>query len=180
MAALELFAERGFDATTVEDIATVAGVSRRTFFRYFESKVDVLWYAFDREVEALRAELAEVPDDVPLFDGVRRAVVRVNHYTAEDVSELRTRINLISSVPALQGSAASRYEAWERCVTDFAARRLGCGPGELVPQAIGFATLAVCRAAYKCWVERVDSDLTAYLDVAIRELGSGFGFAARG
>jgi mycofactocin system transcriptional regulator len=173
--ALRLFVERGFEETTVEDIAEAAGVSRRTFFRYFDTKVDVLWHAFDHEVTALRAAFADVPDDVALLDGVRRAVVSVNHYTAHDVPELRARIGLISSVPALQGSAASRYEAWERCVIDFAARRLQQDPEDLLPQAIGYATLAVCRAAYKCWVGQAEQNLTTYLDAAITALAGGFG-----
>src|SRR3954466_6361369 len=125
--ALRLFSERGFDHTTVEDIAGAAGGSRRTFFRYFDTKAEVLWHAFDQEVTALRDAFAGIPDDVPLLDAIRRAVVSVNHYTAADVPELRQRINLISSVPALQASAAAHYDAWERAITDFAAGRL-CQP----------------------------------------------------
>src|SRR4051794_20671146 len=172
--ALALFADRGFDETTVEDIASAAGVSRRTFFRYFDTKAEVLWHAFDQEVTALRDALAGIPDDVPLLDAIRRAVVSVNHYTAADVPELRQRINLISSVPALQASAAAHYDAWERAITDFAAGRL-CQPRDaLLPLALGRATLAVCRAAYECWVDQADEDLTVYLDAALRAMASGF------
>jgi len=176
---LRLFTEVGFEDTTVERIAAEAGVSRRTFFRYFESKADVLWHAFDGEVRALRAAFAAVPDDVPLLDAIRQVVVGANRYRAEDVPELRTRINLISSVPALQASAAHHYDAWERAVTDFAASRLVQPTSSLYPLAIGRATLAVCRAAYDIWVaragdSRADADLTVYLDQALRGLAAGF------
>ncbi|HVU92602.1 MAG TPA: mycofactocin system transcriptional regulator [Jatrophihabitans sp.] len=172
--ALRLFTEQGFDETTVEQIAAEAGVSSRTFFRYFDSKAAVLWHAFDAEVRELREALAAVPESVPLLDAIRQAVVAVNRYTAADVPELRDRINLISTVPALQASAAPHYDAWERAVIDFAARRLGRASGPLLPLAIGRATLAVCRAAYELWVTRADARLTVYLDEALRALATGF------
>lgn len=172
--ALRLFTEQGFEETTVEQIAAQAGVSRRTFFRYFDSKSAVLWYQFDSEIARLRREFVEVSDDVPLMEAIRRVVVAVNVYRAEDAPELRARMNLIGSVPAVQASAAPHYDAWERTVAEFAARRLGQPSDGLYPLAIGRATLAVCRAAFDHWVVSADSDLTVYLDLAIRALGDGF------
>jgi TetR/AcrR family transcriptional regulator, regulator of mycofactocin system len=171
---LRLFSRDGFEDTTVERIAVAAGVSKRTFFRYFDSKADVLWHAFDGEVRSLRAAFAAVPPDVPLLDAIRLAVVGVNRYRAEDVPELRTRMSLISSVPALQASAAHHYDAWERAVSEFAAARLEEAPDALFPLAIGRATLAVCRAAYDRWIDRADADLTVYLDQALHGLATGF------
>jgi mycofactocin system transcriptional regulator len=171
---LRLFTQDGFEDTTVERIAAAAGVSKRTFFRYFDSKADVLWHAFDGEVRSLRAAFDAVPPDVPLLEAIRLAVVGVNRYRAEDVPELRTRMSLISSVPALQASAAHHYDAWERVVSEFAAGRLREPPDALYPLAVGRATLAVCRAAYDRWVDRADADLTVYLDQALRGLATGF------
>jgi mycofactocin system transcriptional regulator len=172
--ALRLFAEQGFDHTTVEEIAAAAGVSRRTFFRYFDTKAAVLWHEFDNEVQALRATFAEVPDDLEMMDAILQVVVAVNHYRAEDVPELRARMNLIGAVPALQASAAPHYDDWERAVSDFAATRLGQPPDSLYPLAIGRTTLAACRTAFDLWVARADNDLTYYLDQALRALASGF------
>ena len=59
-------------------------------------------------MEAIRAALAAAPDAVPMMDAIRQAVVAADHYRAEDVPELRARMNLIISVPALQASAAMR------------------------------------------------------------------------
>jgi TetR/AcrR family transcriptional regulator, regulator of mycofactocin system len=171
---LRLFTEQGFEDTTVERIAAAAGVSKRTFFRYFDSKADVLWHAFDGEVRSLRAAFAAVPAEVPLMVAIRQVVVGVNSYRAEDVAELRTRMNLIGSVPALQASAAHHYDAWERAVSEFAAARLSRPADSLYPLSIGRATLAVCRSAYDRWVDRADADLTVYLDEALRALAAGF------
>jgi TetR/AcrR family transcriptional regulator, regulator of mycofactocin system len=174
LTSLRLFTEVGFEDTTVERIAAEAGVSRRTFFRYFESKADVLWHEFDGEVLALRAAFAAVPPDVPLMEAIRRAVVGVNSYRAQDVPELRARMSLVGAVPALQASAAPHYDDWERAISEFAAARLGQPATSLYPMAIGRATLAVCRSAYEQWAERADANLPYYLDRALRALAAGF------
>ncbi len=126
-------------------------------------------------MDALRAAFGHVDDDLPMMDAIRETVVSVNHYRAEDVAELRTRMHLIGSVPALQASAAPHYDAWERAVGDFAGERMRQPSGALYPLAIGRTTLAACRAAFDLWVERADADLTVYLDEALRALASGFG-----
>jgi mycofactocin system transcriptional regulator len=173
-AALHLFIEQGFEDTTVEHIAAVAGVSRRTFFRYFDSKPAVLWHQFDGEVQRLRAAFDAVSPQLPLMDAIREVVVSVNQYRAEDVAELRTRIHLISTVPALQTSAGPHYDAWERAVSDFAAHRLDQPADTLYPLAIGRTTLAASRAAFDQWLATADTDLTVYLDLALRALANGF------
>jgi mycofactocin system transcriptional regulator len=174
LVALDLFAAQGFAQTSVEQIAAGAGVSKRTFFRYFESKTAVLWHEFDNEVEELRVAFAAVPGRKPLMTAIREVVVSVNRYRAEDVPELRTRMKLIGSDPALEASAAVRYDAWERAVSEFAAKRLGEPADSLRPLAIGRTTLAACRAAYDVWLARADADLTVYLDDALRALAAGF------
>jgi mycofactocin system transcriptional regulator len=172
--ALRLFAERGFENVTIEQIAAEAGVSERTFFRYFTTKASVLWTEFETEVGAIRAALADVPGDVPMMDAIRGAVVAANHYRAEDIPELQLRMHLIATVPALSFSAAEHYAAWEEAIGEFAARRLGQPAGSLYPLAIGRAALAVCRAAYDRWSACADGDLTGYLDVALSALSAGF------
>ena len=67
-AALELFARQGYDDTTIDEIAAAVGISRRTFFRYYESKPDVVWGEFDAELVRLRDRLAAAPGR-PADDG---------------------------------------------------------------------------------------------------------------
>ncbi|WP_228001216.1 mycofactocin system transcriptional regulator [Nocardia australiensis] len=173
--AMRLFTEQGFDETTVEQIAAAAGISGRTFFRYFPTKAEVLWSQFDEEVTALHAAFATVPDDVAMMTAVRRVVVNANRYRAEDVPELRTRMHLIGAVPALAATAGPHYDAWERAVSAFAARRLGQPEDALIPLAVGRTTLAAARAAFDAWLARADADLTVYLDEALVGLARGFG-----
>jgi len=172
--AVRLFTERGFDNTTIEQIAIEAGVSERTFFRYFATKASVLWTDFETELDTIRAALAAVGDEVPMMDAIRAAVVAASHYRAEDVPEMRTRMNLIATVPALSSSAAEHYADWERAISEFAARRLGHPADSLYPLAVGRAALAACRAAFDRWSVRADNDLTVYLDAALTALACGF------
>lgn len=174
LVALRLFGEQGFEQTTVDEIAAGAGVSRRTFFRYFDSKAEVLWSEFDTEVATIRALLNDVPEDLSVMAAVQSVVIAANHYHAADVPELRARMNLIGSVPALAASATVHYDAWERAVSNFVARRINQSPDSLYPVAVGRATLATCRAAYEQWAVRADADLTVYLDAALRALATGF------
>ncbi|WP_020661616.1 mycofactocin system transcriptional regulator [Amycolatopsis benzoatilytica] len=172
--ALRLFTEQGFHETTVDQIAASAGVSRRTFFRYYDAKSDVLWNEFDSEVDTIRELLADTPDGLPVLEAVRRAVLAANHYRAEDVPELRMRMNLLSTVAELAASATRHYDDWERAVISFVAHRTGQPEDSLYPLAVGRAVLATCRAAYERWSARADADLTLYLDAGLRALAAGF------
>ena len=76
--ALDLFNERGFEAVTVEDIAAAAGISRRSYFRYYASKNDVMWGDFDALLSGLEGWLAESSGDEPMLSVLTRAVIRFN------------------------------------------------------------------------------------------------------
>jgi TetR/AcrR family transcriptional regulator, regulator of mycofactocin system len=171
--ALELFAERGFEETTVDDIADVLGVSRRTLFRYFASKNDMAWGDFDRVLERLRRCLEATPASVPLPQALGRAVVESNRYEDEQLPELRIRMRLITGVPALQAHSALRYAEWREVIAVWVAERLGCATGDLMPQTVAHAALGTSMAAFLVWVDDPSSDLVDNLETAYRLLGQG-------
>ena len=74
---MALFADQGFDATTIEQIAAAAGIAPRTFFRYFATKEDAVFADHAQNVARLRAALAPLDHDKPLLSRVRRAVLAV-------------------------------------------------------------------------------------------------------
>jgi len=174
--ALALFAERGFEATTVDDIAGAVGVGRRTLFRYFESKNDIAWGDFDWVMERLRQALAE-GDEMPLPEALRHGVVESNRYPAEQLPELRTRMTLITGTAALQAHSALRYAEWRGVVADWAAERLGEDPADLLPRVIGYAALGSAMASFERWVASDGEDLSELLDAAFVALGAGFAAA---
>jgi mycofactocin system transcriptional regulator len=142
-AALDLFSHRqGYDETTVDQIAAAVGVSRRTFFRYYESKRDVVWGEFDAELVRLRDELGDAARlDQPMMDVLRQAVIATNRFGAGSSSELRIRIVLISTVPTLVAHSAVRYAEWCEVVAGFVAGRIGGSVDDLGPQTVARAAL---------------------------------------
>src|SRR5580700_7518234 len=76
--AFDLFDRQGFERTTIEDIAAAAGISRRTFFRYFPSKNDVPWGDFDGQLASMRRQLNAIPAGAPLLDSIRHVIVDFN------------------------------------------------------------------------------------------------------
>ncbi|MCD0453275.1 mycofactocin system transcriptional regulator [Actinocorallia sp. API 0066] len=172
--AFELFARDGFDETTVDDIAAAAGIGRRTFFRYFASKNDLVWGDFEHELARLRALLAETGPDVPMMEAVRAAVVAFNRYDPRDVPWHRQRMELILRVPTLQADATLRYASWRGIITEFVAARTGQPPAAMLPTLAGHTALAACIAAYEHWLSAdTPEDLTDLLDAAIRRLADG-------
>src|SRR6201997_1499590 len=172
--AFALFAARGFEATTVDEIAAAAGIGRRTFFRYFPSKNDIPWGAFERELERMRARLRAVPADVPVMDAIREALVDFNRVDAAQVPLHRRRMELILRVPALFAHSTLRFTAWREVIAEFVAARTGQRTGQLAPQAIAHAVLGVAVAAYEHWLDDVSADLGALLDDGMRQLGAAF------
>jgi mycofactocin system transcriptional regulator len=178
-AAFALFAARGFDGTTVDEIAAAAGIGRRTFFRYFPSKNDIPWGAFEDELERMRVRLKACPPEVPLADALRVALIDFNRVAPAQVPLHRRRMELILRVPTLLAHSTLRFAAWREVVAEFVAERTGRRPDDLAPQAIAHAVLGVAIAAYEHWLDDPDSDLGALLDDAMRQLSDAFGAAHR-
>ena len=172
--AFDLFEANGFEQTTVEDIATAAGIGRRTFFRYFPSKNDVPWGMFEQELERMRARLKACPHDVQLMDAIRVALVDFNRVEPAQIPRHRRRMELILRVPALLAHSTLRFAAWREVIAEFAADRTGQRPDALAPQAIAHAILGVAVAAYEQWLDDEHADLGLLLDAAMRELGDAF------
>jgi len=172
--AFGLFAARGFEHVTVDEIAAAAGIGRRTFFRYFPSKNDIPWGAFEAELDRMRARLKACPPEVPLMDAIRLALVDFNRVSPAQAPMHRRRMELILRVPTLLAHSTLRFTAWREVIAEFVAERTGLRPGDLAPQAIAHAVLGVAVAAYEHWLDDRSADLGALLDDAMRQLDEAF------
>ena len=101
-AAFRLFSERGFDNVSAAEIADAVGVSERTFFRYFPAKEDVIFPDAGERLSHVQQLLADLPSDLSLVDGVRRALVAMSDEFEGSQAIMLMRAQLVAGTPALE------------------------------------------------------------------------------
>jgi mycofactocin system transcriptional regulator len=171
--ALNLFTQAGFEETTIDEVAEAAGIGRRTFFRYYASKNDLVWGDFDGQLAAFRRQFAAYAD-LPMMDALRLAVVAFNRVDDSYLEQHRRRMRLILGVPALQAHATLRYASWRAVVEEFAVARTGEPAGSFVPRLLGHLALGASVAAYEQWLISPGAELSALIDAAFAELARSF------
>lgn len=135
-AAIDLFDRHGFDATSVEQIAKAAGVSRSTFFRQFGGKEDVVFADHEVLLHELRLFL-DGPHDDP-WEAVCTASELVFTHFARDPDLARRRYGIVREVPALRDREIVTVFRYERLFDDYLRQAL---PGVSPLDAVGFAAL---------------------------------------
>lgn len=167
--ALRLFAGRGYDATTCEQIAAAAEVSPATLFRYFATKEDiVLQDVYDPMIAA--AVRARPSHETPLT-AVRQAFAEALAVVYQgDVEGIRQRTALILSVPALRSRSREQQESLVTHLADALAERSGRGAGELGIEVAAATCATAVGVAVMRWA-REGGDLPAHVDTALAALG---------
>ncbi|WNI27007.1 TetR family transcriptional regulator [Streptomyces sp. ITFR-16] len=153
-AALQLLALKGFDAVTIDEIVKAAGVSKRTFFRYFASKEDVVVQFLAGMGTGIRAELAARPADEPPSVALLRAVW-VPLGECEDHGDRALRVvRLILRTPALLARFLERQARWRDDLAQELARRLGTdAEADLYPRMAAGMALNAFDAVLHRWTE---------------------------
>lgn len=173
-AALDLFTRRGFENVTSDEVADAAGISRRTFFRYYATKADAVWGDFTGHVDRLGELLAAADPDRPVLRSVCAAYVEVNDYAGAELPLLRERMRLILTEPALLARSQLRFAEVDRAVAQYVAGRTGDSPTALVPRLVAATTRAAATTAFEAWLADEDAALTGHLHRAFEELTAGF------
>lgn len=171
--ALRLFRERGYEATTVSQIAEAAEVSVPTFFRYFPSKEDVvLWDEFDPQLADLfRAQPARL--------GPVRALRAAFHELLAGLSpavkaEQRERVELLLSAPPLRAMLVDHTRGPMQLVAELVAERAGREPRDPAVRALAGAVLGLALSVMFTWAEDPDADIAVLVDEAMAQLEAGF------
>jgi AcrR family transcriptional regulator len=124
-AAVELFERKGFDATTVEEIAAVADYSASTFFRLFPRKEDAVFFDLDARLEMASGDVAEATDPGE-WPTIRKALLRhANSWEEDDPQFAAARTRLFHSEPALISRYLEYCESWENDLADRMCARRG-------------------------------------------------------
>jgi AcrR family transcriptional regulator len=167
-AALRLFFDRGFEGVTVDEIVSAAGVSRRTFFRYFETKEDALLSDYP-ELNARLSEALEATEPANALDAIRAGLHAMADWYIERSPAVLARSKVIRDTS--MNVAARNLEfltQWERDVANAVANQVGADAGDLVPRTASAMIVGGFRAALTQWVRSsCGEDLHALTDQAL-------------
>lgn len=170
--ALRLFAQQGYDATTVEQIAAAAEVSPSTFFRYFKTKEDaVLQDEYDPILIAL---IEQQPAGVPPMEALRRSLrTSFGAMGPGEKDKILARMRLQMAVPALRARTYEQLTATMQLIAETMAKRVDRQADEFPVQVFAGACLGVLLAALFAWAESPDGDLANVVDQALAQLQAG-------
>ena len=158
-AARRLFLEQGFDRTKIENIAAAAGVSRRTFFHYFDTKEDVIFSRFDDFERALATAVREVPPQESVLALAQHVVTAMLVFL--DPEESREIEQLKRDTPALRVRDQGKHQWLEGTIATALAERTGTAPGELRTKLDAVLIAGVLRVALDGWLEAAEAGVSA-------------------
>lgn len=166
-AGLELFRERGFDRTTAAEIAARAGVTERTFFRYFPDKREVLFGGEAMVREALTASIASAPQDLGPLDTLFRAFRSFQRVLEETQAYAKSRSEIISATPALHERELGKIDALADALATALRARGVANPRAILAAKTGMAAFVQATVS---WLNEPNVELGQHFDRAFREL----------
>jgi AcrR family transcriptional regulator len=171
-AAEQLFLTQGFEETTVEQIALAAGVSRRTFFRYYKSKEDVMVERSDQLGELLLDGLATRPLDEPPLLAIRNALVLAVQAGLADRDLVRYVIRILRETSVLRRAMMERRNRLEERIAALMIERLGAGPNDDTPMLLAFVARALHDTAFNSWYDHETDNIAGLVDGLIGRLSA--------
>ncbi|MCA5893332.1 TetR/AcrR family transcriptional regulator [Isoptericola sp. NEAU-Y5] len=155
--AMELFLDQGFARTTIDQIAEAAGISRRSFFRYFGTKEDVVLGDLAVQGELVRDALEAIPLTVPPWEALQEALWKVDGLVGDDETMLKIA-TMMYETPSLRARSIEKHLAWQELLVPNIRRRLGGDPhaadgasAEVAADALVASAIACLDAAGAVW-----------------------------
>jgi AcrR family transcriptional regulator len=183
VSAMRLFAERGFEATTIADIAAAADISPRTFFAYFPSKEEVVFAKFEPAFDDFDRTLTERPPGTTALEALRTWIGRAAKEFAGDTDAARLEARLRRESPAVAACDLQHMRQFEQRLAEAVGEDLGEPSDALRPRLVAAAAVAALLASSdKADVileedperaEAMMADPLAFIDDALRFLEAG-------
>jgi AcrR family transcriptional regulator len=159
-AAMQLFAERGFDATTIADIAAAADVAPRTFFSYFATKEEVVFTGFETTFATLESALLERPAGMTALQALRAWIPSAAH-KQHDFEAEQLEARLIREAPAVAACELQNMRRVERLLAEAVGQDLGEPGDALRPRLVAAAAIAALQATKDSAIQIAESDPAA-------------------
>jgi AcrR family transcriptional regulator len=170
-AAIELFAHRGFDETTVDDVAKAAGVSRRSFFRYFASKDDLLAQSVVSYGAVLASAIERAPAPLSALELLCVTTAAGVEYTVANEARTRQVVEISARSPSARQAHGSRLMHVEDMLSEVIAKRFGPAKGNTMQSrlAAGIA-LAIMSATILSWAKGEFKDIPSSAEHVLKGL----------
>jgi AcrR family transcriptional regulator len=156
--AFNVFAERGFDAVTATEVAEAAGISRASFFRYFESKEDAVFVAQEELGVQIAARLRERPAGEDAWTALRQSLDPIIAVYRESPTQSLARLRLTRSTTKLRAHQLERFDQWKQLIGAALAERLGVEEVDIRIEALVAAALAAMGSASSRWAASDGAD----------------------
>jgi len=144
--AMDLFVENGYDETTIDDLAAAAGMSKRTFFRYFASKEELVMGKYEVLGEQLAEDLAARPADEPIWVSLRQVFGQIADHVESEGTAAVAMEKMVRDHPTLNASYLERVSRMQELLHDEARTRTGW------PDPADPRTAAIVGAAFSCLI----------------------------
>jgi AcrR family transcriptional regulator len=167
-AAMELFAKRGYDSTTVAEIAAAAGLTERTFFRYFTDKREVLFSGAAAARQLLVDAVTGAPTSAGPLEAVRAALEAASAGLQERRGFARQRQRILAATPELRERELIKLASWAAALAEALRAR---GIGEPAASLTAEVAIAIFRTAFERWVDATNQrDLSELIRASFQEL----------
>lgn len=152
-AALELFEQSGFEATTIDDITAAVDIAPRTFFHYFLTKEDVVLADYADRLARITGTLAERPVDEAPWTALQNAFVVVAADYEIEQPQLLRRFRVMATTPSVFARSLQLQAGWEDAVAVALTERMGLETdSDITPRLLAAAALAAMRASLRHWL----------------------------
>lgn len=171
--AARLFLEKGFPATTVEDIARAAGIGRRTFFRYFKSKEDVVLWKFDQFARGVLERIGQRPEREAPLTALQHALTDASEFYNREPAKTLAILRLTEETPSLYAQQLLQQDRWKIWFADALRKRTRDAARSPLPELTASVALSAMAIAVRRWVDDPKCDLSRLIAdcfVALRKV----------